>query len=139
MNHTEARNKIIEVFQTAWSTTGYPVVSYDGTIGNIPDGPRPWARVTVRHTTGGQVSLANHSGKKRFRRNGFVTVQLFSRPGDGLSELDSLANLIVRAYEEYTGIGHGVWFRNVRVNEAGQDGDWVQFNVIADFTYDQVH
>ncbi len=136
----EGRDAILGIFTTAWTTTGYPVAQYDGTHGDAPNQKEPWARVIVRHVGGGAASLGNFQGKKRWRRVGVMTAQLFAKANqDGLTELDALAKLIQNAYESPADPGHGVWYRNVRVNEVGQDGDWFQFNVIADFTYDEVH
>lgn len=137
--YEEGRDAILGIFKTAWDTTGYSVVSWDGSVGEVPTGNDPWARALVRHVTGGAATIGQVGGRRRFRRSGLVTIQLFDRVGDGMTRLDQLAKLVSNAYEKPAAPGHGVWYRNVRVNEVGQSGDWLQLNVIAEFTYDEVH
>lgn len=102
-----------------------------------PNSPTPWARVAIRHNSGGQKSLANDRGKKRFTRTGFVVIQLFTNPNDGLVSNDEITAILLSAYEGKTTSG-GVFFRNVRSQEVGQDGAWYQTNVFADFEYEQI-
>jgi len=137
---TEGRDAILSIFQVAWATTGYPEAQYAGSFGDAPNQSDPWARVQVVHVGGGAASLGNVAGVKRWRRVGVMTAQLFAKANqDGLTELDVLAKLIMTAYEKPADPGHGVWYRNVRLNEVGQSGDWTQFNIVADFSYDEVH
>jgi hypothetical protein len=58
--------------------------------------------------------------------------------GDGLVASDFYSKVVVDAFEGKTSASGSVWFRNVRLIEAGQDGDWHVSTVIADFEYDQV-
>ena len=135
----EANNEILAAFKAAWDTTGF-VVAYENVKSQDtvpPSGSAPWARVTLRHTFGDQASLASVGGVRRWRRDGLVTVQIFIPLGEGLSEGYSLAKTVVDAFEG-TATASSVWFRNVRVNEVGSDGEWYQVNVLADFTYDEV-
>lgn len=130
----QARDDILTVVKAAWDTTGYDML-YDGLAGSPPkgDNPSPWARTTVRHVTGNQATLANHDTVRRYRRTGFVTVQVFA----DLREQDDLCKTLLDAFEGVC-TDHGVWFRNVRMIEVGSDGTLFQCNVIADFVYDEV-
>ena len=134
--YLEAINEIQDIFKSAWDATGHAAV-YENVDGSQPSTTAPWARVTVRHVSGGQASLANHVGVRRWYRLGIVTVQVFVPMGEGLSEAYTLSKIISDAYEG-AATPSGVWFRNVRINEVGPDGEWYQFNVSADFTYDEL-
>ena len=133
---TEARDEMSALFQEAWTSTGYAVFWDD--IGQPVENDRsPWARLTVRHADASQATLANHAGRRRYRRVGTVFVQLFAPTGEGLSTLDDMAIEAMRAFEGRTTPG-GVWFRDVRLRELGVDGSWQLANVMADFEYDEV-
>jgi hypothetical protein len=121
----------------AWDTTGYKMI-WDDNPGTIPTTMVPWARSTLIHVTGFQATLTDGSGRKRFRRTGFLTVQIFTPTGEGLSSADILAKLISDAFEGQSS-PLGVWFRDVKTNEVGSDdGNWYQTNVVIDFEYDEV-
>jgi len=135
----EANNEILATFKAAWDATGYPV-AYENvkSAADVPPATAtPWARVNVRHTFGTQATLANVSGVRRWRRDGLVNVQIFIPLGEGLSEGYSLAKIVVDAFEGVATTS-AVWFRNVRVNEIGSDGEWYQVSVLVDFTYDEL-
>lgn len=136
---TEGRDAILKTFKDVWDTTGY-LAQYDGTAGEPPNQTDPWARVIVRHVGGGAATLGNVQGKRSMLRTGTVTVQIFDKANrDGMGELDVLANAVLNGYEKPSDPCHGVWYRNQRLNEVGQNGDWTQFNVIAEFSYHEVH
>lgn len=139
--YEEAVDDISAIFKTAWDTTGFPVDyeniadAEDNTF--PPDPSTPWARLTIRHSTGRQASLSGADGTKRYDRGGFLTVQVFVPAGEGLARAYQLGKVVTDAYEG-TASTRGVWFRNARVNEIGPDGDWLQVNVLVDFNYDEV-
>lgn len=135
MTYDEARDIINTVFLNAWGATNFPVVWRD-VPGSVPTSETPWARVTLRHATGRQASLAGESGAQRWERTGTVFVQIFSPIGDGSKKGYELAQLVTNAYQSAR--GSDVWFRNVRINELGSDGAFESFNVLADFSYDDV-
>lgn len=133
---TQARDEISTLFKVAWDATGYLVI-WDDVGQPAPTDRSPWARFTIRHYDGAQATLANHSGQRRYRRSGTIFVQLFAPTGEGLSTLDEMAIVAMRAFEGKSTAG-GVWFRDVRLREVGVDGNWQQANVMADFEYDEV-
>lgn len=95
----------------------------------------PWFRFSVRHIDGSQSSLGE-VGSRRFNRIGLVTVQIFIPAGArGLTQADKLGKMAVDAFEGKD--VSGIWFRNVRLIEVGPSGPWFQYNVLANFTYDQ--
>lgn len=132
----EANDSILKLFKDAWDLTTWSV-DYENVSGELPTGTDPWARVTLRHFGGRNSSLAGALGTQRFDRSGTLAVQIFVPTGEGLSEAFALAKIVADAYEGQS-TTNGVWFRNVRVNEIGPDGDWFQVNVLVDFTYDEI-
>lgn len=131
-----ANDEILTLFKTAWDAIGHDAI-YENVAGDPPTTAAPWARVTVRHFPGGQASLSDDAGAKRWTRNGLITVQIFVPTGEGKAEAYALAKVVADAYEGKR-TPSNVWFRNVRPNEIGPDGAWFQLNVLAEFTYDEV-
>lgn len=130
---TEARDEILELFRAAWAAhAGAPQVFYWDTP-HDPPRSTPFARVTLRHATGNNDAIGN----RLFERMGTVTVQIFTTFGTGLQESDVLSKVAMDAYQGKSTPG-GAWFRNVRLNEIGQDGEFFQVQVLADFTYCEV-
>lgn len=134
LTFAQASDEILALFRTAW---GDRPALYENVRGSPPRRPIPWARVTLRHITGAQASLAGGSGTRRWERVGILTVQIFVPSGQGLAGAQSLAKIAVDAYQGQTTPG-GVWFRNVRLTEVGPDGDWFQVNALAEFVYDEI-
>ena len=132
---TQARDEILTRFRTDW-VAAYPtapILWADVTSPN--DLPNPettplWCRATAVHTGGGN----DHIGNKLFFRFGTVTIQIFTRYGSGLANNDLAAKVAIDAFQGKSTPG-GVWFRGVTLNEIGQDGDWYQSNVLANFEY----
>ncbi|RKZ20191.1 hypothetical protein DRQ50_00095 [bacterium] len=136
----QARDEILGTFQTAWLADSVsqllPVLYSD--VSQEPPDAGAWARVTINHTASRQATLSGETGARRYRRFGFVTVQLFTPTGEGLTLGDELTTIAVRAFEGVTTAPGRVIFRNVRPIEVGQGGSWFQTNVLADFEYDEV-
>jgi len=138
---TQARDEILAKFHATWDVTGASAdvpVLYSDVAQDVPD-RGSWARITVRHNQGYQATLSGTIGSRRFRREGIVTVQIFTPFADGGVDNDALATIAQQAFEgEVTSPGR-VIFRRVRINEVGQSGQWFQTNVLADFEYDHIH
>ena len=136
----QAKNEILAAHRTAWlasvDSQDYPIRYWDATYVDTPS--TPWANVTVRHQDGEQATLSNETGARRFRHFGVVTVQVFTFYGKGSTLRDALVAVTKNAFEGVTTSPGRVIFRNVRLNEVGQDGQWFQSNVLADFEYDEV-
>lgn len=130
----------MEHFVAAWdgNVTSQPIpVFYQDAKQDRPTNDlQPFVRVQVQHAAGRQASLAGVDGQKLRINNGIFTVQLFTVLGEGLSKADVLAKIIQDAFEGQA--VNGIWFRNVRVNEIGVDGDRYQTNILVDFTYDEL-
>lgn len=141
-----ARDEILGLFKTDWDANTpaanggqVPTVRWPGVdAGSPPPSDGPWARIVVRHATSRQ-STFGETGNRRFTRPGLVTVQVFTplTAGGGLSLAEKLA-IIARNAFEGRGTASGIWFRNVRIQEIGEDGTWYQMNVLAEFQYDEL-
>jgi hypothetical protein len=129
MNVTQARDILFNLV-----STNFPhYIAWDDLPASKPE--TTWARATVTHVSGGQVSLASDVGARRFNRSGFVKVQIFTVLGAGMVEGYGLAETLLTGFEVFRG---DVWLRNIRLNEAGSNGAFSQINVLADFYYDDV-
>lgn len=135
MTPEQAVDAILDIFKAAWDLTGH-IAIYDDKPGEIPPSETPWARVTIKHATGGQSSLSGASGTKRFTERGNLFVQIFTPVGDGSTACYQLAKLVRDAYRDAR--DPDVWFRNVFLEEIGISGAFRQTNVRATFTYDEV-
>lgn len=133
-----ARDEIQAAFKAAWDPTGFPVEWEAVGDTGLQDEVESFARVVVRHTTGGQSALANHDGIRKFKKLGIITVQIFASISlqGGAGPCVTLAETVKGAFEGKA-TPSGVWFRNVRVNEIGVRNAWFQCNVIAEFEYEE--
>lgn len=112
------------------------IAVYPNTPSEIPTAT-DWIRPTVRHSDGGQISLAGENGARRFIRKGVLVIQCFSPVGDGNKGIDTLVDNFVTKLEAVR--NSQVWYRNIRAIEVGKDGSSMQVNVMADFEYENVH
>lgn len=136
----QARNEIIAQFRTTWladgNSSGIPIL-FANVGGQVIPTSGAWVRITVQHTEGSQPTLSGATGARRFRRFGFVTVQVFTPTG--FSTLaDVLTMIAASAFEGITTSPGRVMFLRVRPVEIGQEGNWFQTNVLSDFQYDEV-
>lgn len=126
---------MLDLVTRAWAPSGYPM-QYTDVGGAPPDIQTPWARVILRHVSGGQASLAGADGTSRWYNQGTLFVQVFAPVGDGSTAAYDAAQIILDALR---GARAGaVWFRNPRINEVGTSGAFEQVNVISEFTYDAI-
>ena len=93
----------------------------------------PWASAIIRHAIGSQSTLGG-AGNRSFLRAGTFIAAIYAHGGNGLSIAYELARVSANAYEGQTS-PNGVWFRNVRIQEIGRDGDYFQVNMLAEFEY----
>lgn len=135
MTFDEARDIILGFFKAAWDPKGFPAVWTD-VPGSAPTSETVWARATIRHATGRQASLSDDQGAKRWSRTGTVYIQVFAPVGDGSKAGYDAAQLVVDAFQAAR--HPNVWFRDVRMSEAGTSGAFEQLNVLATFSYDDV-
>lgn len=137
---TQARNEMLAAFRAVWLadpiSASLPVLYPD--TRHEPPAEGAWARISVQHGDGRQATLSNEEGKRRWRHTGILTVQIFTPRGYGLALNDKLSAIAKRAFEGVTTTPGRVVFYRVRMREIGQDGQWFNTNVLADFEYDEV-
>lgn len=136
MNAIQAKDQMMSVFKTAWDAQPVGSVAlYPGMPGDPPTGNVLWARVTVKHATGAQTSLASDTGTRRFTAYGFVWVQVFAPSGDGSTGALAAAQAIVNSYRTAR---LSVLFRHVSLIDMGSDGAFSRVDVKANFEYDDI-
>lgn len=136
---TEGRDLIYTRFKTAWDASAYVLVPvfYKDAKGSPPPNTS-WLRCTATHTAEQQVTIGGDPGNRRYRVRGIVTVQIFTPFGDGQDVADAMARVVKLAFRgKRTGLD-SVTFRNARVMDGTQDGQWLQTNVMAEFDYDEI-
>lgn len=140
MNLTTARDELLGRVKTlidSIASQDRPVVIYDDAFKETPRGRTDkWCRVGMIHTGGGQASLANHLGKSRYVRRGFILVEIFTVAGAGQRLSDLIGATLLGGFKEAT--SGGAWFRGPRPEEIGQNGAWYQLNVRVFFEYDEI-
>ncbi len=138
-SRTAARDLLLAIAQAvadAVTPLPLPLVFDDARI-DKPRTATPWARVTIKHSSGNTVTLAGAFGTSRRRRLGVLGIQIFTTAGDGLVTSDSLADLFLAAYEGSISLDQ-VTIRAATANEVDHDGPMQQTNVVINFEYDQI-
>jgi len=95
----------------------------------------PFVEFMIRHA-GGQQDTLGGIGHRSFIRVGTAVARVFTPTGKGLSSAYDLAKSIVDAYEGVHS-PNGVWFRNVRIQEMGTDGNFFELQVLIEFEYNE--
>lgn len=141
MTREEARDQLMAILATAVASIDAsirPVILDQDTDAEPPqEEGSSWVRSSMTHLGGGQGSLANHAGVKRWDRSGLLIFQVFTPFGDGLKRSDVISSTIQGAYEGVTTAG-GAWFRSPRSEEIGKSGAWFQVNVFVEFEYEEI-
>lgn len=130
----EGRDAMLGIFWAVWQPLGFPV-TYTDVPAVTPTENKVWSRPTIRHQIGAQGSLAGSTGTKIYDRKGLIWIQVFAPPGDGLVAGYAAAQALVNAFEDAK---QDVWFRNVRLEEFGNDKGFERLDVKADFEYTDV-
>lgn len=137
---TDARDEALAIIKAAMDGTApydaYEVI-YTDSADDVPKDAASWMRVMFRHTDGEQASLTDDSARHRWERRGLLSLQGFHPTADGQNISDAWLQLMLDSLEGVVSPG-GIIFRNVSPREIGQNGDWYQSNVIAEFEYDQI-
>jgi hypothetical protein len=115
-------------------------IEWQGKPGNAaPPQDAEWLRVSLRHGDSGQASLSCEHGKRRWRREGVLSVQCFAPlEAGGLKRAMELACAFRDAIQASKGTASGVWFRGPDAREIGPDRNWFNANASARCTYDEV-
>lgn len=140
-----ATTEILDRFATTWAAGtpaiagSAPPVGYDGKK-FAPPTSGPYAFVTVRHTVGGRTDLSGDGLTKRFTHIGVVTVAVHApiSLGSPFQLASQLARIPYLAFAVNGATASEVWFRDVRTVEVSTVDSWSRFDVVAEFTYDDV-
>lgn len=102
---------------------------------NPPKENKSHLRVTIRPTTGRQVSVTSgQQNTGRFRHSGIVGIQIMTPMGDGSTTGDEYAQAFLDGLE---GLDSGaVTYDNVGVSHRGRIDQWYEQRVVADYHYD---
>jgi hypothetical protein len=109
-------------------------ISWPDKVFNVPT--TRWARVTIRRAGRGQRGFGD--GKKKYVAFGIFSLDIFTKPGDGLTENDSLSDAAVVYLESVAG-SSPIAYRNIRAVDIGADGAFTRVSILADFEYEDHH
>ena len=138
LTYAEANDEMLAVVKSAFdSLSGSPNIYWESVAGDRATNDEPFFQVFLRHRTGGQAGFPSATGAAMYRREGDITIQCFHPIGRGLSSAYADAKVFSDAFEGKSTSG-GIWFRNVRINEIGRDGQFNQLNLIVEFVYDEI-
>lgn len=136
LTYAQANDEMNKVFKDAWDGTGYSAFYQD--VKDARDtSENPWACIFIKHVRSSLSTLSGVVGTRTFTRYGLITIQIFTKIGNGLQESYTLAKTLSDSFEGNTTPG-GVRFRDVRLNEVGRDGQFFQLNVVIEFEYDEI-
>ena len=156
-----AEDAILSTINTAWQANAGafnggtpPVLLFESTERSLkPPHPRdttkPWARAVIRHGESKKVTLNNDVGTGRYRRFGIVWVQVFVPFADGSAWTiaQQLAEVARAAFEgkavappgAATADGvRGVVYTAATVQDKGEDGVFVRYDMKANFYWDAI-
>lgn len=131
----QATDEMSTMVKDAWDPTGHEMF-WESVREQRETDDTPWASTVIRHAGGRQLTFGP-VGTRQFERIGVIIVSVYAQVGKGLSDPYALAKILADAFEGQSSPS-GVWFRNVRINEIGRDGQFMQVNMLADFTYTEV-
>ena len=143
---TQAVDEIYGLFHATWDTDGdtnlYPV-HYEGREFEVPEGqdasgnPLAWVRLLIRFPSMEKATVGNTAGQSRYRRNGFISINIFTPLGIGGGLRDLLLQKVLDIFEGQRTAG-GVFFRGTTSPTNGPDGSWFQQNITFLFEFDQI-
>ncbi|MBX0289722.1 DUF4128 domain-containing protein [Hymenobacter sp. HSC-4F20] len=132
MNYETAAAAINRHFEAEWNKR--TPAAYDDVPFDIPNG-EPWVRLIVQHALGYQATVGA-PGSNAFRREGLVTVQIFTPAGNGKIKAMQLADQVNPIFQRIGRVA-GIAFQDVRLNEVGNGSTgWYHINIKTEFEYD---
>jgi hypothetical protein len=134
-------DELMQRLTDAWTPTGFMIVYPDKVLTqsqiDLIDGKNsaellPWARVTVRTSQRNQKTFGSGPATRFYETLGMLFVEIYTPTGSGLAQAYELATLVRDAFEGFSSPS-SIWYRNVRIQEAGQEGLWSHLNVLIDW------
>jgi hypothetical protein len=138
-NIAAARDAIFGAVKAAVDASAYPTLAvyYSDVVKDGASSGEPYMVVYADHTSESQRTMGG-LGDRRFTVSGLVMAQIFTPFGDGHVLADAISGVVKGAFRGVNTNLPGVWFRNSRVIDVGQEGSWLQTNVTAEFEYDEI-
>jgi len=131
----QARIAMMAAFSAGWNESVYPV-SYDNAAYTPPTGVTSWAKFSIKFVGGGQISLGS-TDNRRFRRWGFLTIEVYTMANTATSASDTLATTALNIFDgkDFS----GVRFREGRIETVGEDaeGKWYEQDAVLYFEFDE--
>lgn len=122
-DYSTAFDETCAQFASVWDATGYEAV-YPNLGQDAPDAAaspvaaQPFAKLVFRHRPGDQAL-----GNRLFTRRFTLRVEIRVPSGVSAKVGYDLAKVVSLGFEGQD-TASGVWFRNGRIQEVGQDGAW---------------
>lgn len=145
--YTGAIDDIFKIFEDAWLAGSAAIVAYVPEIrwqGKEKEDKSPvtkyWVRVSTQTVIDKQSAMNSQTnGKRRYRTEGLVTVQLFCPKTDKLGHDNGnlLAELARSAFRGKRTPG-GVSFYDARIVPLPPDGDAFKFNIVSNYRYAEI-
>lgn len=149
IEYDAAQDEMKSQFWQAWTADTSAIVGYVPEVrwANNEEPTKPandkfWLRLSLLNAKESQSTLSNCEGapgKKRYTAAGLVYMQLFCPKStvnaDQLGQ--QLSKVARNAYRGKKTAG-GIWFRNVRIVPTIPEELFYRFNIIAEYTYDEI-
>jgi hypothetical protein len=141
MTPNEARGEAFTLFEAGWNAAGIidptPEVRWQGKAEGEP--PRSYfARVSMVQASTRQASFAetDAASKTKYDNQGHIIVQVFA-PMNAEDAFYNGGLLAAKARDIFRRVEtpSGMWFRNMRVNELSNDGEYFRWNVIIEYWF----
>jgi len=148
MNLSQAVTEINKLFNDAWTSGATSIAGYVPEIrwnGNErpskPDSSKFWCYHSVFNTGEEQKTLSNavtSPGSKRYESEGLIIIQIYC-PKSILNSKDKGRQLATVAKNAYRGVQSDVDFKNVRIVDVDPEELYYRFNVVVDYSFDEIH
>jgi len=128
----EVRQSVQDRFEAQWLKE--TVFDFDNDDFTIPEGEK-WVRVVVRTKTRNQTTLGG-TGNRKFRSDAAVVAQVFVPIETGTSEADRLSKKLADIFDSTR--FDSLWFFAAEIRESGTSGEFHQYNVTCNFSYEDI-
>jgi hypothetical protein len=145
LTYETAIDEIFARFNQVWETET-PIVTGDAPEirwQGIEEPKKPpfgkyWTRVSQETVFEEQITLRDPTCGQRHRTTGLLFIQIFCPRSDAraMENGRKLAVIARNAYRAYKTLG-GAWFRNSRILELEAEPEWIRFNVVVEYEYDE--
>ena len=135
---SQAREAVYNQFISLWlDRTPYLLDNSPGSPPNEnpEEGSVSWVRLSVRHTNEPQGTFGS-VGNRRFERNGFIVVQVFTPLNSNLQGSDELIEGLQEIFEATK--FSNIYSNNSNSQEIGNQGRWFLTLFQSDLFYEQI-